>query len=76
MEVEVGRLYLDVCAVMQQLYALFDPVNGEKSLEQQGMTSNELDTLELNFLTYIFQVGSLSIPFRTNEHDSWDFKWQ
>ncbi|OEL23549.1 hypothetical protein BAE44_0015433 [Dichanthelium oligosanthes] len=51
---QVGR-YLDVCAVMQQLYALFDPVNGEKSLEQQGITPNELDTLELNFLTYIFQ---------------------
>ena len=68
--------YLDVCAVMQQLYALFDPVNGEKSLEQQGMTSSELDTLELNFLTYIFQVGSLSIPFHTSEHDTWDFIWR
>lgn len=51
--------FLDFCAVMQQLYALFDPVNGEKSLEQQGMTSNELETLELNFLTYLFQVGPL-----------------
>ncbi|KAG2558012.1 hypothetical protein PVAP13_8NG106200 [Panicum virgatum] len=40
----------------RQLYALFDPVNGEKSLEQQGMTSSELNTLELNFLTYIFQI--------------------
>ncbi|CAD6253725.1 unnamed protein product [Miscanthus lutarioriparius] len=40
-----------------QLFSLFDPVNnGEKSLEQQGMTSNELDTLELNFLTYLFQI--------------------
>jgi len=55
---------------MQQLYALFDPVNGEKSLEQQGMTSSELDTLELNFLTYIFQVGSLSIPFHTSKNDT------
>ncbi|CAO2189164.1 unnamed protein product [Urochloa humidicola] len=38
-----------------QLYALFDPVNG-KGLEQQGMTPSELDTLKLNFLTYIFQI--------------------
>ncbi|XP_066337196.1 uncharacterized protein [Miscanthus floridulus] len=41
---------------LMQLFSLFDPVNGEKSLEQQGMTSNELDTLELNFLTYLFQI--------------------
>ncbi|CAD6256856.1 unnamed protein product [Miscanthus lutarioriparius] len=41
---------------IMQLFSLFDPVNGEKSLEQQGMTSNELDTLELNFLTYLFQI--------------------
>nr|CAB3489914.1 unnamed protein product [Digitaria exilis] len=41
---------------LMQLYALFDPVNGDKSLELQGMTSSELDTLELNFLTYIFQI--------------------
>ncbi|WVZ51437.1 hypothetical protein U9M48_002585 [Paspalum notatum var. saurae] len=41
---------------LMQLYALFDPVNGEKCLEQQGLTFNELDTLELNFLTYIFQI--------------------
>jgi hypothetical protein len=47
--------------MVQQLYALFDPVNGEKSLEQQSMTSNELKTLELNFLTYLFQVGPLSV---------------
>ncbi|CAO2149107.1 unnamed protein product [Urochloa humidicola] len=40
---------------LMQLYALFDPVNG-KGLEQQGMTPSELDTLELNFLTYIFQI--------------------
>lgn len=52
---------------MQQLYALFDPINGEKSLEQQSMTSNELETLELNFLTYLFQVGQLSAPFHPTE---------
>ncbi|CAN6221024.1 unnamed protein product [Urochloa humidicola] len=40
---------------LMQLYALFDPVNG-KGLEQQGMTPSELDTLKLNFLTYIFQI--------------------
>ncbi|XP_062182110.1 uncharacterized protein LOC133886413 [Phragmites australis] len=39
-----------------QLYALFDPVYGEKSLEQQSMTSDEIETLELNFLTYLFKI--------------------
>lgn len=56
---------------MQQLFSLFDPVNGEKSLEQQGMTSSELDTLELNFLTYLFQVGPLSVPFHLVEYGIW-----
>lgn len=65
--------FLNFSAVMQQLFSLFDPVNGEKSLEQQGMTSNELDTLELNFLTYLFQVGPLSVPFHPIEYGIWDF---
>jgi hypothetical protein len=54
---------------MQQLYALFDPVNGEKSLEQQGLTSGEIENLELNFLTYVFQVCPLFIFFHTNQCD-------
>ncbi|GJN25476.1 hypothetical protein PR202_gb13306 [Eleusine coracana subsp. coracana] len=47
---------IDIGPVMQQLYALFDPANGEKSMEQQSMTSNEIESLELNFLTYLFQI--------------------
>jgi hypothetical protein len=54
---------------LQQLYALFDPVNGEKCLEQQGLTSGEIENLELNFLTYLFQVHPLSVPFHTNKNE-------
>lgn len=49
--------------MVQQLYALFDPVNGVKSLEQQSLTPDEIETLELNFLTYMFQVKPLYIHF-------------
>jgi len=41
---------------LQQLYALFDPVSGAHKLEQQGLTSKEIDVLEQNFLTYLFEV--------------------
>jgi hypothetical protein len=54
---------------MQQLYALFDHVNGEKGLEQQSLTSGEIENLELNFLTYLFQVCPLFIYFHTNQYD-------
>lgn len=40
----------------QQLYSLFDPVNGDKKLEQQNLSSEEIDALEMNFLTCLFQV--------------------
>jgi hypothetical protein len=39
-----------------QLYSLFDPVSGEKRLEQQNLTPEEIETLEFNFMTYLFQV--------------------
>lgn len=45
---------------MQQLYTLFDPVYGDKRLEQQNLSPDEIDTLELNFMTYLFQVAELS----------------
>ncbi|XBH90383.1 hypothetical protein VPH35_082071 [Triticum aestivum] len=41
---------------LMQLYSLFDPVNGEKRLEQQNLTPEEIDTLEFNFMTYLFQI--------------------
>lgn len=34
---------------MQQLYSLFDPVNGEKRLEQQNLTPDEIDPNGYNF---------------------------
>jgi hypothetical protein len=41
---------------LQQLYSLFDPVSGAKKLEQQNLSPTEIDVLEQNFLTYLFQV--------------------
>ncbi|KAF8013066.1 hypothetical protein BT93_I1055 [Corymbia citriodora subsp. variegata] len=39
-----------------QLYPLFDPVHGAHKLGQQNLTSQEIDVLEQNFLSYLFQV--------------------
>ncbi|TVU24609.1 hypothetical protein EJB05_27057 [Eragrostis curvula] len=55
-EYTIRAWYLLQFEDLMQLYALFDPVNGEKSLEQQSMTTDEIETLELNFLTYLFQI--------------------
>lgn len=44
---------------LQQLYSLFDPVHGAQKLEQQKLSPEEIDVLEQNFLTYLFQVLSL-----------------
>jgi hypothetical protein len=44
---------------LQQLYSLFDPVSGAKKLEQQNLSPEEIDVLEQNFLTYLFQVWHL-----------------
>ena len=45
----------------QQLYSIFDPVHGAQKLEQQNITSEEIDRLEQDFLSYLFQVSFL--PF-------------
>lgn len=55
-EYTVRAWYLLQFEDLMQLYALFDPVHGEKSLEQQSLTPAEIETLELNFLTYLFQI--------------------
>ncbi|KAK3119064.1 hypothetical protein QOZ80_9BG0713050 [Eleusine coracana subsp. coracana] len=55
-EYTIRAWYLLQFEDLMQLYALFDPANGEKSMEQQSMTSNEIESLELNFLTYLFQI--------------------
>lgn len=49
---------------LQQLYSLFDPVHGTQKLEQQNLSSDEIDILEQNFLRYLFQV-SLFNPMLT-----------
>ncbi|KAJ0237342.1 hypothetical protein HA466_0252150 [Hirschfeldia incana] len=41
---------------LMQLYSLFDPVSGAQKLQQQNLTSQEIDVLEQNFLAYLFQV--------------------
>lgn len=41
---------------LMQLYSLFDPVYGNEKLEQQNLSSAEVDVLEQNFLAYLFQV--------------------
>ncbi|BAF28366.1 uncharacterized protein [Oryza sativa Japonica Group] len=55
-EYTIRAWYLLQFEDLMQLYALFDPVNGVKSLEQQSLTPDEIETLELNFLTYMFQI--------------------
>ncbi|RZS05834.1 hypothetical protein BHM03_00036382, partial [Ensete ventricosum] len=41
---------------LMQLHSLFDPVHGGRRLEQQHLSDEEIDVLELNFITYLFQV--------------------
>lgn len=45
-----------ICCAFQQLYSLFDPIHGAKKLEQQNLSPEEIDTLEHNFMTDLFQV--------------------
>ncbi|CBI21263.3 hypothetical protein VitviT2T_022120 [Vitis vinifera] len=53
---------------MMQLYSLFDPVHGAEKLEQQTLSPEEVDTLELNFLAYLFQMMDKS-NFRLTTDD-------
>ncbi|KAL6643538.1 hypothetical protein ACP70R_018304 [Stipagrostis hirtigluma subsp. patula] len=55
-EYTVRAWYLLQFEDLMQLYSLFDPVSGEKRLEQQNLTPEEIETLEFNFMTYLFQV--------------------
>ncbi|KAL8557416.1 hypothetical protein ACS0TY_004733 [Phlomoides rotata] len=41
---------------LMQLYFLFDPVHGNQKLQQQNLSSDEVDILEQNFLTDLFQI--------------------
>ncbi|EEF49327.1 conserved hypothetical protein [Ricinus communis] len=41
---------------LMQLYSFFDPETGAQKLEQQNFSPEDIDILEQNFLTYLFQV--------------------
>ncbi|CAL0323321.1 unnamed protein product [Lupinus luteus] len=55
-EYTIRAWYLLQFEDLMQLYSLFDPVHGAQKLEQQKLTLEEIDVLEQNFLTYLFQV--------------------
>lgn len=48
--------FSNVASCVQHLYALFEPVRGAAKLKQQNLTPKEIDNLEDNFITYLFQV--------------------
>ncbi|KAL0549430.1 hypothetical protein IC582_013912 [Cucumis melo] len=55
-EYTIRAWYLLQFEDLMQLYSLFDPVHGAQKLEQQNLSSDEIDVLEQNFLSYLFQV--------------------
>ncbi|KAG2405282.1 uncharacterized protein HKW66_Vig0045370 [Vigna angularis] len=55
-EYTIRAWYLLQFEDLMQLYSLFDPVHGAQKLEQQNLSPEEIDVLEQNFLTYLFQV--------------------
>ncbi|KAI4348390.1 hypothetical protein L6164_009119 [Bauhinia variegata] len=55
-EYTIRAWYLLQFEDLMQLYSLFDPVSGAEKLEQQKLSSEEIDVLEQNFLKYLFQV--------------------
>ncbi|KAH7851651.1 hypothetical protein Vadar_014766 [Vaccinium darrowii] len=55
-EYTIRAWYLLQFEDLMQLYSLFDPVHGTQKLEQQNLSAEEIDILEQNFLTYLFQI--------------------
>ncbi|GJV55848.1 hypothetical protein Tco_1456853 [Tanacetum coccineum] len=55
-EYTIRAWYLLQFEDLMQLYSLFDPVSGSKKLEKQNLSSQEIDVLEQNFLSYMFKV--------------------
>ncbi|OAY37111.1 uncharacterized protein LOC110626888 [Manihot esculenta] len=55
-EYTIRAWYLLQFEDLMQLYSLFDPVTGTQKLQQQKLSPEEIDVLEQNFLTYLFQV--------------------
>uniref|UniRef100_A0A0A0LC28 Uncharacterized protein n=1 Tax=Cucumis sativus TaxID=3659 RepID=A0A0A0LC28_CUCSA len=54
-EYTIRAWYLLQFEDLMQLYSLFDPVHGAQKLEQQNLSSDEIEVLEQNFLSYLFQ---------------------
>ncbi|XP_057997344.1 uncharacterized protein LOC110647972 isoform X2 [Hevea brasiliensis] len=55
-EYTIRAWYLLQFEDLMQLYSIFDPVTGAQKLQQQKLSPEEIDVLEQNFLTYLFQV--------------------
>ncbi|KAI8541244.1 hypothetical protein RHMOL_Rhmol08G0046600 [Rhododendron molle] len=55
-EYTIRAWYLLQFEDLMHMYSLFDPIHGAEKLEQQNYTPEEIDVLEQNFLTYIFQI--------------------
>lgn len=55
-EYTIRAWYLLQFEDLMQLHSLFDPAHGGQRLEQQTFSAEEIDVLEQNFLTYLFQV--------------------
>ncbi|XP_020598184.1 uncharacterized protein LOC110037804 isoform X3 [Phalaenopsis equestris] len=67
-EYTIRAWYLLQFEDLMQLYTLFNPVNGAEKLEQQNLSSDEIDVLEQNFLTHFFKVMEKSnFKIVTNE---------
>ncbi|CAI9777224.1 unnamed protein product [Fraxinus pennsylvanica] len=68
-EYTIRAWYLLQFEDLMQLYSLFDPVHGAQKLEQQNLSPDEVDILEQNFLTYLFQSGQylLNLPISVDE---------
>ncbi|XP_022751832.1 uncharacterized protein LOC111300466 [Durio zibethinus] len=67
-EYTIRAWYLLQFEDLMQLYSLFDPVYGAQKLQQQNLSPEEVDILEQNFLTYLFQVMKKSnFKIATNE---------
>ncbi|CAH1437827.1 unnamed protein product [Lactuca virosa] len=67
-EYTIRAWYLLQFEDLMQLYSLFDPVQGARKLEQQNLSSQEIDVLEQNFLSYMFKVMEKSnFKICTNE---------
>ncbi|OWM71386.1 uncharacterized protein LOC116194183 [Punica granatum] len=70
-EYTIRAWYLLQFEDLMQLYSLFDPQHGAQKLEQQKLSPEEIDVLEQNFLTYLFQVMEKS-NFKITTDDETD----